>query len=110
MDERIKYLLINYIILYILTLHISQKTYMFKYSTRSVVLHLPYGDFEFLLGSEQEPRQLFVWLIKANEQDLLHIWYLKTIRKTNVSLITCSYPCVSSSTASSIFNLCLQLM
>lgn len=38
--------------------------------------YLPDGNFELLLGINQESGQFFIWLIKTNEQNLLHIWYL----------------------------------
>lgn len=39
---------------------------------------LPDGNLELLLRIEQESGQFFIWLIEADEQDLLHIWYLVT--------------------------------
>lgn len=38
---------------------------------------LPDGNFELLLCIHEESGQFFIWLIKADEQDLLHIGYLE---------------------------------
>lgn len=39
---------------------------------------LPDGNFKLLLCIKQKSAQFFVWLIKANEQNLLHIRDLVT--------------------------------
>lgn len=37
---------------------------------------LPDGNFKLLLSIEKESVQFFIWLIKADQQNLLHIWEL----------------------------------
>lgn len=50
---------------------------------------VPDGDFELLLSITQESGQFFVWLIKADEQNLLHVRYLVTQNMFIVRLILC---------------------
>lgn len=48
---------------------------------------LPDGNFELLLGIKQESGQFFIWLIEANQQNLLHVWYLVTQRVTDLTVL-----------------------
>lgn len=37
---------------------------------------LPDGNFKLLLRIEKESVQFFIWLVKAHQQNFLHIWQL----------------------------------